>query len=147
MLRDSPEEDFFCTLARESADAIVYADAGGLIRFWNRGANAIFGFDQAEALGRSLDLIIPERLRARHWAGYVETMRSGKTRYGGGELLAVPALRKDGSQISIEFTILPFRDASGRMAGVAAIMRDVTKRFAELKALRKELAAARASAK
>lgn len=147
MHRDNPDDDFFRALARESADAIVYADAEGLIRFWNRGANAIFGFDQAEALGRSLDLIIPERLRARHWAGYAETMRSGKTRYGGGELLAVPALRKDGSQISIEFTILPFRDASGRMAGVAAIMRDVSERFAELKTLRKELAAARASAK
>ena len=95
-------------------------------------------FDQAEALGRSLDLIIPERLRARHWAGYAETMRSGKTRYGNGDLLAVPALRKDGVQISIEFTILPFRDASGRIAGIAAIMRDVTKRFDEMRARAEE---------
>jgi len=133
-------EDFYHTLAREVGDAIVYADAEGRIRFWNRGAEATFGFPEPEALGQSLDLIIPERQRERHWAGYAETMRSGKTRYGAGELLAVPALRKDGSRISIEFTILPVRDASGRMAGIAAIMRDVTKRFEELKALRKQLA-------
>lgn len=147
MHRDSLDEEFFSTLAREAADAIVYADAEGAIGFWNRGAERIFGFSEAEAIGRSLDIVIPGRLRARHWAGYAETMRSGKTRYGGGDLLAVPALRKDGVQISIEFTILPFRDASGRMAGIAAIMRDVTERFAELKTLRKELAAARGSAK
>ena len=142
MASDVPE-DFYRTLAREVGDAIVYADAEGRIRFWNRGAEATFGFPEPEALGQSLDLIIPERQRERHWAGYAETMRSGKTRYGAGELLAVPALRKDGSRISIEFTILPVRDASGRMAGIAAIMRDVTKRFEELKALRKQLAALR----
>ena len=140
MHRDSPDEDFFRTLAREAPDAIVYADAEGLIRFWNRGAERVFGYSQAEALGQSLDIIIPERQRARHWAGYAATMRSARTRYGAGELLAVPALCKDGGRISIEFTILPFRDASGRMRGIAAIMRDVTRRFEELKALRKELA-------
>jgi PAS domain S-box-containing protein len=134
----APPAEFFRTLAREAADAIVYADAEGLIRFWNRGAEAIFGFFEAEALGRSLDLIIPERLRERHWAGYRETMRTGKSRYAAGELLAVPALRKDGGRISIEFTILPFRDASGAMAGIAAIMRDVTRTFEELKALRRD---------
>ena len=142
MAGDVPE-DFFRALAREAGDAIVYADAEGRIRFWNRGAEAIFGFTEAEALGRSLDIIVPERQRERHWAGYAATMRSGKTRYGAGELLAVPALRKDGSRISIEFTIMPFHDAAGRMAGIAAIMRNVTDRFAELKALRKELAAIR----
>lgn len=141
----SVPEGFFRALAREAPDAIVYADAEGRIRFWNRGAEAIFGLPEPEALGQSLDIIIPERQRERHWAGYAETMRSGKTRYGAGELLAVPALRKDGSRISIEFTIVPVHDASGRIAGIAAIMRDVTKRFDELKALRKELAALRGS--
>lgn len=138
-------EGFFRALAREAPDAIVYADAEGRIRFWNRGAEAIFGFTEAEALGRSLDIIVPERQRERHWAGYAATMQTGKTRYGAGELLAVPALRKDGSRISIEFTIVPFRNASGAMAGIAAIMRDVTRRFEELKALRKQLASAAAN--
>lgn len=133
--------------AHEAPDAVIYADAGGLIRFWNGSAERIFGFTEAEALGQSLDLIIPENLRTRHWDGYDETMRTGKTRYGGGDLLAVPALRKDGERISVEFTILPCHDDAGSLLGIAAILRDVTVRFEEMKALRKQLGAAIASAK
>jgi PAS domain S-box-containing protein len=128
-------------LLREAPDAVIYADPQGLIQFWNTGAERIFGFSEAEALGRSLDLIIPENLRNRHWDGYATTMRTGKTRYGSGDLLAVPALRKDGTRISIEFTIVPFKDDNGTMVGIAAILRDVTKRFDEMKALRKQVAA------
>ena len=123
------------------ADAIVYADAEGVIRRWNRGANRIFGFSEFEALGQSLDLIIPERLRQRHWQGYRATMRSGQSRYGDGQILSVPALRKDGTRISVEFTIVPFTDASGQMIGIAAIMRDATAQFEELRALRRRLSA------
>jgi PAS domain S-box-containing protein len=94
----------------------------------------------AEATNRTLDIIIPENLRERHWRGHAETMRTGRTKYGRGDLLAVPALRKDGARISIEFSIIPFRDANGAMCGMAAIMRDVTKRFEEVKVLRKQLA-------
>lgn len=133
-------EKFGLTLAREAPDGIIYADAEGLVRFWNRGAERIFGFSEAEALGQPLDLIIPQNLRKRHWDGYAETMRSGRTRYGAGDILAVPALRKDGSRVSVEFTIVPFRDEDGRMIGIAAILRDVTSRFEELKALRRQLA-------
>ncbi|MGH7033511.1 MAG: PAS domain-containing protein [Stellaceae bacterium] len=133
---------FYCLLARDAPDAIIYADAAGVIRFWNTGAERIFGFSQSEAVGKSLDIIIPENLRKRHWDGYAATMRSGRTRYGTGDVLAVPALRKDASRISVEFTILPFKDEAGRMAGIAAILRDVTKRFDEVKALRKALQSA-----
>jgi PAS domain S-box-containing protein len=140
----SPSLDaFFWTLVHEAPDAIIYADIGGMIRFWNRGAERIFGFSQAEALGRSLDLIIPENLRKRHWDSYMRTMRTGETRYGVGEVLAVPAVRKDGTRVSIEFSILPFRDHEGRMVGVGAILRDVSKRFEEIKSLRNEVAALR----
>ncbi len=136
----SYDADRFCqTLAREAADAVIYADAQGRIGFWNKGAERIFGFAAAEAIGQSLDIIIPENLRKRHWDGYDETMRSGKTRYGAGDILAVPALHKNGSRISVEFTILPCHDEDGRMIGIGAILRDVTKRFEEVKALRKEL--------
>ena len=124
----------------EAPDAIVYSDAEGIIRFWNRGAERVFGFTPAEALGRSLDIIIPERLRARHWEGYRQTMATGRSRYGAGDVLAVPGLRKDGTQISLEFTIVPVRGADGRMEGIAALLRDVTARFEELKRLRKQLA-------
>jgi PAS domain S-box-containing protein len=139
----TPDFDFdrFCrTLAREASDAVIYADGKGMIRFWNAGAERIFGFGEAEAVGKSLDIIIPEGLRARHWAGFEATMRTGQTRYGAGDILAVPALRKDGRRISIEFTVLPFHDAAGQMVGIAAILRDATKRFEEMRALRRQLA-------
>src|SRR5215471_17639597 len=99
-------DDFCWKLANEAPDAIIYADSGGMIRFWNQGAERIFGFTPAEVHGRTLDIIIPENLRRRHWDAYTETMRTGKTRYGSGDVLAVPALRKDGSRVSVEFTIL-----------------------------------------
>ncbi|NJO34921.1 MAG: PAS domain S-box protein [Rhodospirillales bacterium] len=124
-------------LVDEAADAILISDANGIIRFWNPGAARTFGFTSQEAVGQSLDIIIPAGLRARHWHGYAETVRTGSTRYGAGDLLAVPALRRDGTRISVEFSIIPFRDATGRITGMGALMRDVTRRFEELKALRK----------
>jgi len=130
---------FASALVRDASDAIVYADKEGVIRFWNAGAARIFGFSEAEAMGQSLDLIIPETLRARHWTGFDKTMETGESRYGGGDILSVPALRKDGTRISVDFTILPFRGEDGRIEGIAAILRDVTARFEELKALRRQV--------
>jgi PAS domain S-box-containing protein len=132
----------FEMLVQDAPDAIVYADAEGVIRYWNSGAQRIFGFSATEAVGQSLDIIIPENLRARHWEGYRAVMRSGTSRYGAGDLLAVPGVHKDGRRISLEFTIVPVRGADGRLAGIGAILRDVTKRFDEMKELRRRLAAA-----
>jgi PAS domain S-box-containing protein len=123
------------------SDAIVYADAEGVIRLWNPDAARIFGFSEAEALGRSLDMIIPAGLRERHWQGFRATMRTGRSRYGDGQVLSVPAVRKDGARISVEFIIVPFTNDAGQMVGIAAIMRDVTARFEEVRALRRQLAA------
>ena len=139
-------EHFAENLLAGMSEAIVHADANGVIRFWNRGATRIFGFNETEALGRSLDIIIPEGLRPRHWQGYRTTVQTGQSRYGDGHLLSVPAVRKDGARISVDFTIVPFTDDAGHMTGIAAIMRDGTARFEELRALRKELAARSASA-
>jgi PAS domain S-box-containing protein len=136
-------EHFADRLVAGMSDAIIYADADGVIRLWNRGATRIFGFTETEALGRSLDIIIPEGLRERHWHGYRTTMRTGQSRYGDGEILSVPALRKDGARVSVEFTIVPFTDDTGRMMGIAAILHDITAQSQELRALRKELAALR----
>ncbi|WP_377805203.1 PAS domain S-box protein [Azospirillum sp. A29] len=127
-------------LLHSPAEAIVYSDREGLIRFWNAGAERVFGFTAEEALGQSLDIIIPERQRQRHWEGYDEVMKSGVSRYGSGDLLSVPALRKDGSRISVEFTIVPLKDADGAMLGMASVMRDVSARFEELKTLRRQAA-------
>ncbi|ACL65123.1 putative PAS/PAC sensor protein [Anaeromyxobacter dehalogenans 2CP-1] len=112
-----------------SPDAFILGDREGRIRIWNAGAEAIFGFTAAEALGQSMDIIIPERLRGRHWDGYMKTMQTGKSRYGAGDVLAVPAITKDGRNISIEFTIQMLRTAGGELLGPLAIIRDVTKRF------------------
>ncbi|MEH6951742.1 PAS domain-containing protein [Nitrobacter sp. NHB1] len=131
-------------LLHSSADAIIAADPDGTITFWNPGAVRIFGFTASEATGRSLDLIIPEKQRARHWAGYREVMRTGQSRYSGGDILAVPALRKDGRRISLEFTIVPVKDAAGRMAGLVSVLRDVTARFEEIRELRRKAAASEA---
>ncbi len=136
---------FAIALVAGMSDALVYADAEGIIRMWNRGAVRIFGFSEAEAVGQSLDIIIPTGLRERHWQGFRETMRTGQTRYGDGQMLSVPAVRQDGTRLSVEFTIVPFVDASGRMEGIAAIMRDATRSFEELRTLRKEIAALRAA--
>ena len=122
-----------------SADAVIATDRDGIIRLWNPGAERIFGHSATEALGQSLDLIIPERLRPRHWDGYHQVMATGESRYGHGDLLSVPSLRKDGRRISVEFTIVPLKDEGGRMTGMAAVMRDVTQRFEEIKALRQQL--------
>jgi PAS domain S-box-containing protein len=134
-------EDFSIRLVEGCPDAIVYADAEGRIQFWNAAATTIFGFSESEAIGATLDLIIPERLRARHWQGYREVMAGRATRYGAGALLSVPAQHKDGKPLSIEFTTLPLRDAAGALLGIAAFLRDATARFEEMRALRRELAA------
>jgi PAS domain S-box-containing protein len=123
------------------SDALIAADKTGVITFWNPGATRIFGFSEAEAIGQSLDIIIPERLRQRHWDGYDKTMATGESRYGESDLLAVPAVRKDGTQLSIEFTIMMLRDSGGEIIGIAALLRDITKRFEEVRALRRQLAA------
>ena len=110
-----------------AGEAIVFADAAGTIRLWNAAAERMFGYPAAEAVGASLDLIVPEKHRPRHWEGYARVMRTGQTMYGG-ELLAVPAVRRDGSRISIEFTVTLVRDGDGAVQGIAALIRDVTAR-------------------
>jgi PAS domain S-box-containing protein len=143
-MRDLMQEPLYRRIVEEAPDAIIYADREGLVRLWNAGAATIFGFSADEALGQSLDLIIPERLRQRHWDGYHKVMATGETRYGPGELLAVPALRKDGTRISVEFSIAMLRDDRGALLGIAAILRDVTARWERDRALRQQLAAAEA---
>ena len=121
-----------------SQDGMLFADQEGIIRLWNTGAETIFGYSAREAIGQSLDLIIPEKLRERHWEGYYRVMDTGETRYGN-ELLKVPALRKDGKKLSIEFSILLVRDRQNQIIGSAAIIRNVTERWKKEKALNEKL--------
>jgi len=120
--------------------AVIFSDRDGVIRLWNAGAEAMFGYKSEEAVGQSLDMIVPERQRARHWEGYHRVMATGVTKYGR-EMLAVPAMRKDGTRISIEFTVVLLHAPTGEMLGVAAIMQDVTARWQQQKQLKERLVA------
>jgi PAS domain S-box-containing protein len=132
-----PSPRLFQRIVEEMPEAVIVSNRGGVIVLWNRAAEGMFGHSAAEAIGQSLDLIIPERYRDRHWAGYRRVMSTGVTRYGH-ELLAVPAIRKDGRRISLEFSIALLRDDNGELAGAAAIIRDVTARWERERASRAE---------
>lgn len=119
-------------------DAIIVADAQEKIVLWNPAATRIFGYTASEALGQTLDLIVPERQRQRHNEGYSKSMETGTTRYGT-SLLKVPAKHKDGRTLSIAFTVGMLFDEKHQANGVAAVIRDETERFAEERALKKRL--------
>ena len=126
-------------IVKKAADAIIFADAEGIIQLWNSGAEEIFGYREEETLGKSLDLVVPEKLRKRHWEGYLKVMATGKTKYGK-ETLAVPAITKGDNRISIEFTIVLVTSDSGEPLGTAAIIRNVTERWLKERELKKRLA-------
>jgi PAS domain S-box-containing protein len=127
-------------VAHELADALVIADADGVITFWNAAAERVFGWSATEALGRTLDLIVPERLRERHWAGYTEVMASGHTSYGD-RLLEVPALHREGRSLSIAFTVTLLMHPGGtRPYAIAALIRDDTERWQERRRLTQRVA-------
>ena len=146
-MTESADHDWLSRrIVENSPMAILFADREGKIRLWNSGAETVFGYTEKEALGQSLDLIVPERQRPRHWEGWEKVMASGVTKYGR-DPLAVPAMRKDGSRISIEFNVVLIRAGSGELAGVAALVQDVTARWQKQKELNARLAALEAKAK
>jgi len=125
-------------IVTESGDAIMFSDRQGIIRLWNQGAERMFGYTAPEALGQSLDLIIPENLRGRHWDGYFRVMEDGTSRYST-ELLSAPALRKDSTRLSTEFSMVIVKDDSGHILGVAAVIRDVSARWQREKELKERI--------
>ena len=138
----APETDvsevWLVQLAHQGADAVVIADPDGIIRFWNAAATRTLGWTADQAVGRSLDLIIPERQRGPHWDGYAKVMATGETRYGD-QLLRVPSLHPDGQRRSIAFTVTLLKDAAGAVTAIAAVIRDETVRWNEERELRQQL--------
>lgn len=135
---DAPVDDAtLAGLVHAMADAVIVCDAVGTIVYWNAAAHRVFGWDAGEAVGRSLDLIIPEKQRRAHWEGYRRVMASGETRYGD-DLLRVPSLHADGRRRSIAFTVSLLKDAAGTVTGIAAVVRDETDRWAEEQELRRK---------
>lgn len=128
----------FKELVGAIGDAVVAADPAGAITLWNPAAERMFGHTEAEAMGKSLDIIIPQRQQQRHWDGYHKTMETGKTKYGN-DVLRVPAMHKDGHTLSIAFTVAMLHTADGKISAIVAVVRDESARFAEDRALRKRL--------
>jgi PAS domain S-box-containing protein len=126
-------------LVQAIGDAVIVCDAQGLVVTWNPAAERMFGFTEAEALGQSMDMIIPERLRKRHWEGYDKTMATGITKYGH-DVLRVPAVDKSGRAMSIAFTVAMLHAEDGSVSAVASVIRDETARFGEERALKKRVA-------
>ena len=126
-------------IVEQTTDAVIFADREGLIRIWNRGAEAVFGFPAAEALGQSLDIIIPEELRKRHWEGYKRAIEAGRTRLGS-RVLVTRGLHRDGSRLYVDLSFAVIVDDEGRAEGALAIGRNVTERYLAERALRKRVA-------
>ena len=129
----------FQQLVQALGDGVIVCDAAGVIIVWNGAATRIFGFTEEEAIGQSLDLIVPERQRERHWDGYNKTMATGETRYGN-DVLRVPALHKEGKPLSIEFTVAMLYKADGDVSAIVAVVRDETERWSEERKLRARVA-------
>ena len=108
--------------------SVIVSDREGRITAWNRAAEALFGFSAAEAIGQSLDLIIPERLRQAHWAGFDRSLASGTTKYAG-QVMTTRAIHKDGRKLYVEFSFGILKDESGAATAVVAVGRDGTERF------------------
>ena len=119
-------------------DAVIASDPAGAITLWNPAATRMFGFTEEEALGKSLDIIIPQRQQQRHWDGYNQTMKTGITKYGN-DVLRVPAAHKDGHTLSIAFTVALLHAPDGQVSAIVAVVRDESVRFAEERALKKRL--------
>ena len=126
-------------IVEQTPDAIIFADREGRIRIWNRGAEAVFGYPADEALGQSLDLIIPEELRQRHWEGYERAIAAGRTRLGS-RVLVTRARRKDGSRLYVNLSFAVIVDDSGQARGALAVGRDATERYLADKALKQRTA-------
>lgn len=139
-----PAQDAVAIL-HTASDAVIVAGADGTITYWNPGAERIFGYSAGEAVGQSLDLIIPERLRQRHWTAWDKVVGGAPSRYGAEDLLSVPSARADGTALSVEFTITVLHHQDGSIRAIAAVLRDATKRFTEMRELRQRLAAAEQS--
>ena len=124
------------TLMHDQApDAIVFAGTDGVIQRWNRAATALFGYPAEDAIGQSLDLIIPERFRESHWRGFERALADGATKYTG-RALPTRSARRDGSAIYVELTFSIVKDASGGVIGALAHARDITERFLRERAQR-----------
>lgn len=115
-------------LVQQAPDGVIFADPTGTIRVWNPVAERIFGFMAEDAVGATLDIIIPERLRKAHWRGFNEALANRRTKHEG-KALPTKAIRADGEQIYVELAFAVILDADGNAVGSSAHARDITERY------------------
>ncbi|NMF87533.1 PAS domain S-box protein [Aromatoleum petrolei] len=127
-------------LVEQTADSIIFADGEGRIRIWNAAAEALFGFSREEAIGQSLDLIIPERLRAAHWEGFHRAVANGRTRLGGRAVIT-RSLNAAGATIYVEMSFALVSDERGEVLGSVAMARDATQRREDERQLQQRIRA------
>jgi PAS domain S-box-containing protein len=125
-------------LIQQAPDAVIFADLEGNIREWNPAAERMFGHSRQEAVGQSLDLIVPERFREAHWRGYRRAVAEGETKYSG-QALPTRSFRKDGSTIYVELTFAIIHDRTDTIIGALAQARDITDRWASEREQRERL--------
>jgi PAS domain S-box-containing protein len=134
-------EPLLCSdIVEQAWEAVIFADRDGRIGLWNRAAEALFGFSAAEAIGASLDLIVPERFRVAHWNGFRKAIESGRTQHGG-EVRTTRSLHKDGRKLYVELSFGLVKTPAGEVAGSLAIGRCGNERFAKDAELRARIAA------
>jgi PAS domain S-box-containing protein len=112
------------TQIKSETQATIVADRDGIIREWNLAAERIFGFSAAEAIGQTLDLVVPEEERADHWRNYRRVIATNIINYSPDHILDVEGLRKDGSHVPLDAMLKPIRDPSGRITGITALLRE-----------------------
>jgi PAS domain S-box-containing protein len=132
------DRELAALLVSQAPDAVIFADRDGVILAWNAAAARIFGHTPDEALGQTLDLIVPERFREAHWAGYHRALAAGETKYSG-ESLPTRSMRKDGTDIYVELTFAIVHDDSSTVVGALAHARDITERWAREREQRQRL--------
>lgn len=125
-------------LVEQAPDGVIFAGRDGVIRFWNAAAERIFGHAASRAIGQTLDIIIPESLRAAHWTGYDRALEAGATKYRG-QSLPTKALRADGTTIYVELSFEVVRGRDGAVLGALAHARDITERFERDRQMRRRL--------
>lgn len=135
----SRQADLSQAVIEQVADAIIVADPEGHIRVWNAGAQAVFGYAGREALGRRLDLIIPERFRSAHWTAFDRAIATGQTTHHG-EAMTTRSVTKDGTDLYVEVSFALIKDDAGEVLGVVAVARDVTTRYKTERELRRRVA-------
>lgn len=126
------------SLIEQAPDAMIFADLEGIIRVWNPAAERIFGFAAADAIGKDLNIIIPESLQERHWTGYDRALAAGDTKYRG-QSLPTKARRADASEIYVELSFAIIHASDGKVTGSLAHARDITERFERERAQRRRL--------